>query len=77
MCVEALARLVEYQQRRIFHERATQATLEAAARRIVVTKEPLVLPAIPVSESGYLAIPHKNKFGKDYAPMEKDGGYPR
>jgi hypothetical protein len=61
---------------RIFHERATQATLDAAARRIVVTSEPLVLPPIPVSESGYLAIPHKNKFGHDYSGDPEDSAYP-
>jgi len=61
---------------RIFHERATQATLDAAARRIVVTAEPLALPAIPISESGYLAIPHKNKFGHDYAEDPDDSAYP-
>jgi plastocyanin len=61
---------------RIFHERATQATLDAAARRVVVTAEPLVLPAIAVSESGYLAIPHKNKFGHDYTGDPDDSAYP-
>ena len=35
----------------------------------------LQLPAISVSESGYLQLPHKNKFGKDYPPVTDSGGY--
>jgi hypothetical protein len=32
---------------------------------------------IPISEAGYLPIPHKNKFGRDYTPAPDDGGiYP-
>jgi len=61
---------------RIFHERATEATLNAAARRITVTADPLALAPIPVSESGYLAIPHKNKFGRDYSGEPDDAAYP-
>jgi len=61
---------------RLFHERATEATLERATRRITVTADPLALAPIPVSESGYLAIPHKNKFGHDYAGEPDDGAYP-
>ena len=49
----------------VFHERATQQTLDALARNIEVNSA-VDLPAITVSESGYLLIPHKNKFGKDY-----------
>ena len=32
------------------------------------------VPAISVSESGYLQLPHKNKFGKEYPPVDS-GGY--
>jgi len=62
----------------VFHERATAATLNALTRRITVgPSETLTLPAISISESGYLAIPHLNKFGKDYTPAPDDGGvYP-
>lgn len=60
---------------RVFHERATEQTLEALTKTIEVTAEGLQLPAISVSESGYLELPHKNKFGKDYPPLTDSGGY--
>src|SRR6202035_2451767 len=53
----------------IFHERATEQTLEALSRVLEVSSDGLQLPAISVSESGYLQLPHKNKFGKDYPPV--------
>jgi len=40
-----------------------------------VPQEGLQLPGIAVSESGYLQLPHKNKFGKDYPPTPESGGY--
>jgi plastocyanin len=58
----------------VFHERATDQTLEALSRVIDVAAEGLQLPAISVSESGYLPLPHKNKYGKDYPPGA-DSGY--
>ena len=62
---------------RVFHERATSATLESAARSIAVTGDVVNLPPLIISESGYLPIPHKNKFGRDYPPAPDDGGlYP-
>jgi plastocyanin len=62
----------------VFHERATAATLEAAERRLVVSgTENLALPAIPISESSYLAVPHLNKFGHGYPPAaDEQGVYP-
>lgn len=62
----------------VFHERATPAMLEAAERRVSVTgPETLLLPAISISESGYLATPHNNKFGHDYPPeADEFGVYP-
>ena len=57
----------------VFHERATAATLEGLTRKISVGADTLTVPALVISESGYLAIPHKNKFGKEYGetPDEK------
>ncbi len=49
----------------IFHERTTEQTLNELARTVEVAGD-LTLPKITVSESGYLPLPHKNKFGKDY-----------
>ena len=63
---------------RFFHERATQATLDSLTRRVTVTADGSVsLPAIGISESGYIVIPHHNKYGHDYAPAPDDNGiYP-
>jgi plastocyanin len=58
-----------------FHERATPATLDALRRPLTVTDDDdAVLPPIAISESGYLPIPHKNKFGRDYPPAPDEGG---
>jgi len=61
----------------VFHERAIPATLDAATKVISVGADPVTLPAIAISESGYLAIPHKNKYGREYTPPPSDRGlYP-
>ena len=56
----------------VFHERSTQITLQSLAQRVLVTEEPLVVPALVVSEAGFLPAPHKNKYGKEYAPQPDD-----
>jgi plastocyanin len=62
---------------RFFHERATQATLDSLTRRITVGEGGVTLPAIGISESGYIVIPHHNKYGRDYTDAPDDGGvYP-
>src|SRR5215469_10662268 len=48
----------------VFHERATEATLETLGKRITVTDSGVEVPPIVISESGYVAGPHKNKYGK-------------
>jgi plastocyanin len=61
----------------VFHERASAATLDALAQHVTVAADPIVLPPIAISESGYLAIPHRNKYGHDYPPPPDDSGvYP-
>jgi hypothetical protein len=57
---------------RIFHERASDETLRQLNQRITVPAAGLELPAIAISESGYLPIPHKNKFGQEYRPEPDD-----
>lgn len=52
----------------VFHERATEAALQALSRRVTVGQDGASLPALGISEAGYLSIPHKNKYGHDYAP---------
>jgi len=62
---------------RIFHERATEETLQAQVRRVTVAGSEVSLAPFAISESGYLAIPHLNKFGRAYQPPPDDEGvYP-
>ena len=56
----------------VFHERATEQSLQSLSRRILVTAEGVRLPPIAVSEAGYLMAPHKNKYGRDYEPPTDD-----
>ena len=61
----------------VFHERATEASMNALSRRVTVGDAPLQIPVIAISESGYLVAPHKNKYGKDYPPgAGNDSLYP-
>jgi plastocyanin len=61
----------------VFHERATEATLTSLRRTINVQQEQFELPDTVIQETGYLAIPHKNKYGRDYTPPADDGSvYP-
>jgi plastocyanin len=59
----------------VFHERAAEQTLASLTRAVDVADGPVELAPIEVSESGYLEVPHKNKFGKDYPPAADSGGY--
>jgi plastocyanin len=59
----------------VFHERATDQTLGALTRVIEVTSDGAQLAPISVSESGYLQLPHKNKYGKDYPAATDSGSY--
>jgi plastocyanin len=53
---------------KIWHERARQEVLGELERTVTIAAGGLNLPLIPISESGYLALPHKNKYGRDYPP---------
>ena len=57
----------EYQLR-VWHERAAAATLQALETNIRVESGNLELPPLRISESGYLEVPHKNKYGEEYPP---------
>jgi plastocyanin len=56
----------------VFHERATESTLNALSRRISVEQDSVPLPPIVISEAGYLQMPHDNKYGRHYAPQTDD-----
>jgi len=58
-----------------FHERATEAALKTARRKVTVSGERTSIPPVAISETGYLSIPHKNKYGQDYPPAPDDAGF--
>jgi plastocyanin len=60
----------------VFHERATEQTLDTLTMTVEISDERTQLPAISVSESGYLQTPHTNKYGKEYPPDAESGAYP-
>jgi plastocyanin len=61
----------------IYYERATEQTLSALQRTVSVGSDTVDLGTIAISESGYLSIPHLNKYGKPYPSTASDpGAYP-
>jgi plastocyanin len=62
----------------VFHERATAETLAALGRHVTVFASGAVVQPMTISEVGYLPVPHKNKYGRDYPPVTDDRkGYPQ
>ena len=53
---------------KIWHERATEASLEKLNRRIIVDAQGQTSVALKISEAGYLPVPHLNKHGVEYPP---------
>jgi len=51
-----------------FHERATPENLERLTTSVSVTAGTSKLQPVAISETGYLPIAHKNKYGRDYPP---------
>lgn len=60
----------------LFHERATPAHLKSLERRIAVSEGSTTIAPIAISETGYLPVTHKNKYGKEYPPSEENSLYP-
>jgi plastocyanin len=56
----------------VFHERATEQTLQSLSQRVLVNGDSLRIQPIVVSEAGYLMAPHKNKYGGEYGPPPDD-----
>jgi plastocyanin len=50
----------------VYHERALQQNLEAMEQTVKVGAEDLCLPLLAISETGYVQLPHHNKYGLDY-----------
>ena len=56
----------------IFHERAREEVLKRFARLIVVPAAGADIGTLAISEEGYIAAPHKNKYGREYPPVVED-----
>jgi len=56
----------------VFHERATSEVLNGLRRKVTVGRDTVDLGVLNVSETGYLPVPHRNKYGADYGP-ENEG----
>jgi plastocyanin len=61
----------------VFHERATDASLRALNRHITIEHADFELPALAISETGYLPAPHTNKYGQPYPrATDENQAYP-
>lgn len=56
----------------VWYERSDTETLSKIERHVKLSRGETSLAEIHVSEQGYLAVPHKNKFGHDYPPAPDD-----
>ena len=57
---------------KVFHERTLPAVRQKLERQVTVGTDDLTLSVLAISEAGYVAPPHKNKFGRDYPPVIVD-----
>jgi plastocyanin len=60
----------------LFHERSLPDVLQFLERTVSVGEDGLNLPLISISETGYIPIPHMNKYGKPYPPVPDGATYP-
>ena len=61
----------EYQLK-IWHERSTDTATKTAERRIRVGDSATPLGPMQISETGYVGLPHKDKYGKDYPAVPNE-----
>ena len=64
---------------KVWYDQVTPEELEKASRAAEIGPTTRQLPTLRLSTQGFVAIPHKNKFGKDYPPPDIDPytGMPR
>ena len=64
----------------VFFERATAQTLDSLRRKVDVQEQTTALAPIRISGAGYIPVPHRNKYGREYPPDSGDeaayGGTP-
>jgi hypothetical protein len=61
---------------RVWHERALEATLKAIERTVEISSRASEPVALRLSEAGYIASPHTNKYGREYPPEPGGAAYP-
>jgi len=59
----------------VFYDRATRQTLDNLVRGVSVGEGRTAIPLLQISGTGYIAAPHKNKYGRDYPPENRNGDY--
>lgn len=59
-----------------YYERATDETLAARSRALEVESADQSVGVVTISESGYLPMPHMNKYGKPYGSSNETLTYP-
>lgn len=53
---------------KFWHERAAEDKLKRLERKVMVEAANLHVPPQQISESGFVQLPHKNKYGREYGP---------
>jgi plastocyanin len=53
---------------KVFYERSSNETLDALTRDFDVGSRDVELAPLKVTATGYIEVPHKNKYGQDYPP---------
>lgn len=59
----------------IYDERATGKQDDGAPLLVSGDEASVTVPTVSISEAGYVKLPHKNKFGRDYAPGSDNPSY--
>jgi plastocyanin len=59
----------------IFHERALSQNVKFLEHAITVPEGGLALPLISISETGFVPVPHLNKYGHAYPPVAPEDTY--
>lgn len=59
----------------VWHERTQAEALTRLERTLALPEEGLVMPETRLPEQEYLAVPHKNKYGRDYPPARDEHVY--
>jgi hypothetical protein len=59
----------------VWHERTQAEALTRLERTLALPEAGLVMPETRLPEQEYLAVPHKNKYGRDYPPARDEHVY--